>query len=31
MATTARYSRGLLRCLARHGLRGIELAPLAIR
>jgi flavin-dependent dehydrogenase len=31
MATTARYSRGLLRLLSRYGLRGIEPAPLAIR
>jgi flavin-dependent dehydrogenase len=30
-ATTARYSRGLLRLLSRYGLRGIEPAPLAIR
>jgi flavin-dependent dehydrogenase len=30
-ATTARYSRGLLRLLSRYGLRGIEAAPLAIR
>jgi flavin-dependent dehydrogenase len=31
MATTARYSRALLRLLSRYGLRGIEPAPLAIR
>jgi flavin-dependent dehydrogenase len=31
MATTARYSRALLRLLGRYGLRGIEPAPLAIR
>jgi flavin-dependent dehydrogenase len=31
MATTARYGRVLLRLLGRHGLRGIEPAPLAIR
>jgi flavin-dependent dehydrogenase len=31
MATTARYSRGLLRLLGRYGLRGIEPGPLAIR
>ena len=31
MATTARYSRRLLRLLGRYGLRGIEPAPLAIR
>ena len=31
MATTARYSRGLLRLLSRYGLRGIEPTPLAIR
>ena len=31
MATTARYSRGLLRLLSRYGLRGIEPAPLAIK
>jgi flavin-dependent dehydrogenase len=30
-ATTARYSRGLLRVLSRYGLRGIEPAPRAIR
>jgi hypothetical protein len=30
-ATTARYSRGLLRILGRYGLRGIEPAPLAIK
>jgi flavin-dependent dehydrogenase len=30
-ATTARYSRGLLRLLSRYGLRGIEPAPRAIR
>ena len=30
-ATTARYSRGLLRMLGRYGLRGIEPAPRAIR
>jgi len=30
-ATTSRYSRGLLRVLSRHGLRGIDPAPLAIR
>ena len=30
-ATTARYSRGLLRMLGRYGLRGIEPAPLAIK
>jgi flavin-dependent dehydrogenase len=29
--TTSRYSRGLLRVLGRHGLRGIEPADLAIR
>ena len=31
MATTARYSRGLLRLLSRYGLRGIEPAPRAIK
>jgi flavin-dependent dehydrogenase len=31
MATTARYSRGLLRLLGRYALRGIEPAPLAIK
>jgi hypothetical protein len=31
MATTGRYSRGLLRLLSRYGLRGIEAAPLAIK
>lgn len=30
-ATTSRYSRGLLRFLIRHGLRGIDPAPLAIK
>jgi len=30
-ATTSRYSRGLLRILSRHALRGIDPAPLAIR
>lgn len=30
-ATTARYSRGLLRLLSRYGLRGIEPAPRAIK
>jgi flavin-dependent dehydrogenase len=30
-ATTARYSRGLLRLLSRYGLRGVDPAPLAIR
>jgi hypothetical protein len=30
-ATTSRYSRALLRLLARHGLRGIDPAALAIR
>jgi flavin-dependent dehydrogenase len=30
-ATTGRYSRGLLRVLARYGLRGIDPAPLALR
>ena len=30
-ATTARYSRGLLRVLGRYGLRGIDPAPLAIK
>jgi flavin-dependent dehydrogenase len=30
-ATTARYSRALLRCLSRHGLRGVDPADLAIR
>jgi hypothetical protein len=29
--TTARYSRGLLRFLSRHGLGGIDPAALAIR
>jgi len=29
--TTSRYSRGLLRWLGRHGLRGVEPADLAIR
>jgi flavin-dependent dehydrogenase len=29
-ATTSRYSRGLLRLLSRHGLRGVDPAPLAI-
>ena len=31
MGTTARYSRGLLRVLGRHGLRGISPADMAIR
>jgi len=31
MRTTSRYSRGLLRLLSRHGLRGVEPAELAIR
>jgi flavin-dependent dehydrogenase len=31
MATTARYSRGLLRFLSRHALRGMAPGPLAIR
>ena len=30
-ATTSAYSRGLLRFLSRHGLRGIDPAPLAIK
>jgi flavin-dependent dehydrogenase len=30
-ATTSRYSRGLLRLLSRHGLRGVDPGPLAIR
>ncbi len=30
-ATTSRYSRGLLRFLSRHGLRGVDPARLAIR
>jgi flavin-dependent dehydrogenase len=30
-ATTSRYSRGLLRLLGRHGLRGVDPATLAIR
>jgi flavin-dependent dehydrogenase len=30
-ATTARYSRGLLRWLSRHGLRGVDPLPLAIK
>jgi flavin-dependent dehydrogenase len=30
-ATTSRYSRGLLRLLSRHGLRGVDPVPLAIR
>lgn len=30
-ATTSRYSRGLLRFLSRHGLRGVDPAELAIR
>jgi flavin-dependent dehydrogenase len=30
-ATTSRYSRALLRLLGRHGLRGVDPAPLAIR
>jgi flavin-dependent dehydrogenase len=30
-ATTSRYSRGLLRVLSRHGLRGVDPVPLAIR
>lgn len=30
-ATTSRYRRGVLRVLGRHGLRGIDPAPLAIR
>ena len=30
-ATTSRYSRGLLRLLSRHGLRGVAPAELAIR
>jgi flavin-dependent dehydrogenase len=29
-ATTSRYSRGLLRFLGRYGLRGVDLASLAI-
>jgi hypothetical protein len=31
VGTTSRYSRGLLRWLGRHGLRGVEAADLAIR
>jgi flavin-dependent dehydrogenase len=31
MATTARYSRSLLRLLSRHALRGVGPGPLAIR
>jgi flavin-dependent dehydrogenase len=31
MATTSRYSRGLLRVLGRHGLRGVDPAAFAIR
>ena len=31
MATTSRYSRGLLRLLGRHGLRGVDPSRLAIR
>lgn len=31
MGTTARYSRGLLRWLGRHGLRGVEPSDFAIR
>jgi flavin-dependent dehydrogenase len=31
VGTTSRYSRGLLRLLGRHGLRGVEPAHLAIR
>jgi flavin-dependent dehydrogenase len=30
-ATTSRYSRGLLRFLGRHGLRGVDPVPLAIK
>jgi hypothetical protein len=30
VATTSRYSRGLLRFLARHGLRGVEPSQLRI-
>jgi hypothetical protein len=30
-ATTSRYSRGLLRVLGRHGLRGVDPVPLAIK
>jgi len=30
-ATTSRYSRGLLRLMSRHGLRGVDPAELAIR
>jgi flavin-dependent dehydrogenase len=30
-ATTSRYSRGVLRFLSRHGLRGVDPAELAIR
>ena len=30
-ATTSRYSRGLLRFLSRHGLRGVDPAEFAIR
>jgi hypothetical protein len=30
-ATTARYSRALLRFLSRHGLRGVDPGELAIR
>jgi flavin-dependent dehydrogenase len=30
-ATTSRYSRGVLRFLGRHGLRGVDPGPLAIR
>jgi hypothetical protein len=31
MATTSRYSRGLLRVLGRHGLRGVDPDRFAIR
>jgi flavin-dependent dehydrogenase len=31
MATTSRYSRGLLRMLGRHGLRGVDPAAFSIR
>ena len=30
-ATTSRYSRGLLRLLSRHGMRGVDPGPLAIK
>jgi hypothetical protein len=30
-ATTSRYSRGLIRFLGRHGLRGVDPAGFAIR